>query len=53
VHRGEDLLRDILALDEGDEMQRGLALLADNLEPECFSEKLCPRDIPRLASGLV
>jgi hypothetical protein len=52
VHRSEDLLRDIPVLDQGDETQRGLALLTDNLKAERSSEKFRPRDIPRLAGGL-
>jgi hypothetical protein len=52
VHRSEDLLRDVFVLDEGDEVQRGLAFLADDLKPERFSQKFCPGDIPRLAGGL-
>jgi len=34
VHRGQDLLGDVLALDEGDEAERGLALRTENLDPE-------------------
>ncbi len=52
VHRGADLLGDLLALDEGDEVELGLALPTDNLETEGFSQQLRPRDIPRLADGL-
>jgi hypothetical protein len=34
VHRGQDLFGDVLALDERDQAERGLAFLADDLDPE-------------------
>jgi hypothetical protein len=40
VHRLEDLLGDGLGLDERDEAELAVALLTDDLEPKCFSEKL-------------
>ena len=53
VHRRENLLGDLLRLDEGDQAQRPLALRAEELEPESFSQQLCPRDVPRFAGWLV
>jgi hypothetical protein len=52
VHRLEDLLGDGLGLDERDEAKLGVAFLADDLEPECFSEKFSPRDVRRLTGRL-
>jgi hypothetical protein len=40
VHGLEDLLGDGLGLDERDETELGVALFADDLKPESFSEKL-------------
>jgi hypothetical protein len=38
VHRLENLLSDVSGLDEGDQAERGLALLADDLKPEGLSQ---------------
>jgi hypothetical protein len=40
VHRLEYLLGDGLGLDERDEAELAVTLFADDLKPECFSEKL-------------
>src|SRR5450759_1761785 len=40
VHRGQDLLGDVLGLDECDEAERGLALRAEELKPESFPQQL-------------
>jgi hypothetical protein len=34
VHRGQDFLGDVLGLDEGNQAELGLALGADDLDPE-------------------
>ena len=53
VHRLENLVGDGLGLDERDEAELALALRADDLEPECLSQQLCPRNVLRLAGRLV
>jgi hypothetical protein len=53
VHRSENSLGDVLGLDECDEAELGVALRADNLKPERFSQKLGPTDVPRCVLGLV
>jgi hypothetical protein len=40
-----------LGLDERDETELAVALRADDLEPEGFSEKFCPRNVPRRLSA--
>jgi hypothetical protein len=53
VHRFEDFFGDGLGLDERDEAELAVALRADDLEPERFSQQLCPRNVLRLAGRLV
>jgi hypothetical protein len=39
VHRGQDFIGDVLGLDEGNQAQRGLALLTDDFKAECTAQK--------------
>jgi hypothetical protein len=43
----------VLGLDECDQSELGLTLGADDLKAKRFAEPFCPRDVPRLAGGLV
>jgi len=42
VHCGLDLLGDGLLVDERDEAELSVAIRADDLKVECFSQQLCP-----------
>jgi hypothetical protein len=53
VHRLENLLSDSFGLDERDKAEPAVALGADDLEPKCFSEKICPRNVLRRTGRLV
>jgi hypothetical protein len=53
VHRGQDLLGDVLRLDEGDPAERGVALRARDLKPGGSMELLGARDVFRLPGRLV
>lgn len=46
VHRGQDFLGEVLGLDEGDQAELGLALGAENFDPERTAQKFGPRNIP-------
>jgi hypothetical protein len=53
VHRGQDLLGDVLALDEGDEAERGLALLTDDFKATTWcsrqpAQKRCAKPRPKI-----
>jgi hypothetical protein len=53
VHGSQNPLGNVFGPDECDQTELGLALGTNNLKPECFSQQLCPRNVPRLAGGLV
>jgi hypothetical protein len=53
MHRVQDLFGEVLGFDEGDQAELGLALGAENFDPECTAQKLGPRNVPRWVLGLV
>jgi len=53
VHRLENLLGNGLRLDERDETELAVAFLADDLEPKCLSQQLCPWNVFRRTGRLV
>jgi len=53
MHCFENLLGYGLRLDERDETELVVAILADDLKPESFSEKFCPRYVLRRTGRFV
>jgi hypothetical protein len=53
VHGSQNLFGNVFGPEECDQAELGLALGTNNLKPESFSQEFSPRDVPRLAGGLV